>query len=205
MRTRTRFPMKLSLIVAGITLAGGMMTSQDASAQERPRTVVINRVTIPPDTLRLLEQRFGTGIPDGRYWYDNMTGAWGVEGGPTAGFTLAGLSLGGPLRADASSGNTGVFINGRELHALDVLGLQRIVGVVYQGRYWVNAQGIGGIEGGPPMFDLRAMAAQSSRLWKGSGAGVGEDYGGGAWAYGNSNTGIGVISDGEGGMMVFDH
>jgi hypothetical protein len=80
---------------------------------------------------------------------------------------------------------------------------------VLPGRYWVDSQGTGGYEGGPALFNLRMLAAQAAQnrggLWKGPGAGVGESYGGGAWSYSNSNTGIGVISDGEGGMAVFDH
>ena len=27
-----------------------------------------------------------------------------------------------------------------------------------RGRYWVNAQGVGGVEGGPPAFNLAACA-----------------------------------------------
>jgi hypothetical protein len=198
------------LLAGGLMISGSVMTTMEATAQiPSPRAVVINQVRIPDDTLRVLQQRLGTAIASGRYWYDNMTGAWGKEGGPTLGFTLAGLNLGGPLRADASNGNTNVFINGRELHQLDVMGLQQITGVVLPGRYWVDAQGYGGYEGGPPMFNLKMLAEQAARnrggLWKGSGAGAGESYGGGAWSYGNSNTGIGVISDGEGGMVIFDH
>ncbi len=37
------------------------------------------------------------------------------------------------------------------------------------------------------------------------GNGVGENYGGGAGAYGNLNTGIGIITGGQGGAVVFDH
>src|SRR6266540_1234336 len=67
------------------------------------------------------------------YWYDAMSGAWGYQGGPTAGFTLPGIRLGGMLRADASNGNTGVFINGRELHFQDVIGLRQFCQVVMPG------------------------------------------------------------------------
>ena len=198
------------LVVTGLTVPGGMMTSGSAAAQTpAPRTVVINRVKIPDDTVRLLQQKFGAAIPDGKYWYDNISGAWGLEGGPTQGFTYAGLPLGGPLRADASNGNTGIFINGRELHLQDVLGLQQITGPILPGRYFVDAQANAGYEGGPPLFNLRLLAQQVAQsrggTWKGPGAGVGENYGGGAWAYGNSNTGIGVISDGQGGMLITDH
>jgi len=72
-----------------------------------------------------------------------------MEGGPGAGQIQAGLKLGGPLRRDVSKGNTGVIVNGRELHERDVTALQSCVAVV-PGRYWILANGLGGPEGGPP-------------------------------------------------------
>jgi hypothetical protein len=194
----------MSTLLLLATLAGGTMAAPDLPAQTR--AVVVNRQKVPDTTLAALERGSASRIPDGHYWYDAFSGAWGLEGGPTAGFIMPGLPLGGRLAADASggAGPTGVFINGRELHPLDVQGLRAITGTVLPGRYWVNAQGIGGYEGGPPLFDLRAMAAQAQRYWRQNG-GTGENHGGGAWSYNNSNTGIGVISDGEGGMVIFDH
>jgi hypothetical protein len=41
-----------------------------------------------------------------------------------------------------------VFINGRQLHMMDVAALMQIT-QVYQGRWWVDAQGNFGAEGGP--------------------------------------------------------
>ncbi|MGH7704113.1 MAG: hypothetical protein ACREMO_13545 [Gemmatimonadales bacterium] len=164
---------------------------------------MINRTRIGADTLKLLEQQYGTAIPDGKYWYDPMCGAWGLEGGPTQGFTVAGLPLGGPLPVDISGGGTQVFINGRELHPTDLAGLQRLLGPVIPGRYWVDAQGYAGSEGGPPIVNLWQAASQQGQYRQGNA--VGENYGGGAGAYGNLNTGIGIITDGEGGAAVFSH
>ena len=79
---------------------------------------------------------------------------------------LPGLNLGGALQADASGGQSQVFVNGRALHPSEVAYLQFAFGYVIPGRYWMNARGVGGVEGGPPLFDLVA-AAQAS----GSGAG----------------------------------
>ena len=189
--------------VTAVILLGALPIVRDALAQGTPkRQVLINRTRIPEDTLRLLEQGYGTPIPNGKYWYDNRCGAWGVEGGPTLGFTVAGLPLGGPLPADISGGGTGVFINGRELHPTDLAGLQRLVGPVVPGRYWLDAQGYAGAEGGPPIANLWALASQGQYK---QGGGVGENYGGGAGAYGNLNTGIGIITDGQGGAAVFNH
>jgi len=113
------------------------------------------------DTLARVERAIGT-IPDGDYWYDPRTGASGRWGGPALAFLVAGLDLGGPLPADASGGGrgtlTGVFVNGRELHAVDVAGLQEIVGIVTPGRWWVDAAGNYGPEGGPAAGNLVALA-----------------------------------------------
>ena len=72
-----------------------------------------------------------------------------MEGGPTLGFTRAGLKLGGVLRADASHGKTRVFINGRELHLEDVLSLRQLFHPypILHGRYWVDSCGNYGKEG----------------------------------------------------------
>jgi hypothetical protein len=119
------------------------------------RSVVVNGVRIDDEQLRELERAWGGAVADGNYWYDSVCGAWGLEGGPCAGFVQAGLELGGPLRRDASRGNTGVVINGRELHLLDVMALRRL-GPVLPGRYWVDAHGNFGCEGGPALGNLAA-------------------------------------------------
>ena len=82
--------------------------------------VRVNGVAVPADVLRAYEQRYRLRIIPGDYWYDKMNGSWGQKGGPAEGFIVAGLNLGGPLREDASNGDTGVFINDRQLHRVDV-------------------------------------------------------------------------------------
>lgn len=151
----------------------------------RERNVYINRVKLPSDRVQQMERQYQTLIMDGRYWYDAMCGAWGVEGGPTLGFILAGLDLPGPMPADVSGGGTGIFINGREIHVQDQMALQQIFGVTYPGRYWLDAQGNLGIEGGMAIANL-AVAMQAA---------AGRQYG--------SATGAGgtVASDGQGGFM----
>jgi Short C-terminal domain len=161
-------------------------SSNAQQATNSSRTVFINSVRLSDEQLRQLEQRFQLRIADGAYWYDQVSGAWGMQGGPTIGFTQPHLELGGTLRRDASNGNTGVIINGRELHQQDVLALRQLTPYVIPGRYWVDARGIGGYEGGPPIFDLQALARA---------AGGGR---GGAWSY-TSLHGSGTVGgDGEG-------
>lgn len=168
---------------------GGMERQRMDGNQSKlkSRRILINRVQLTEQEMAALEQRYRIRLQDGAYWYDKMSGAWGIEGGPTVGFGAAGLSLGGTLRADASGGNTRVFINGRELHSIDVLGLSQL-GPVYPGRYWVDAAGNCGFEGGPAFVNLVQLA--NAHTQRGSG---------GAWSYANGSSWIG--SDGNGGMF----
>ncbi len=116
----------------------------------------INGTELTTSEIQAIEQQYGVKLAAGRYWYDRLCGAWGIEGGPTLGFVMPGISVGGPLPAHASGGNTHVFINGRELHPLDVLGLQQL-GPVLPGRYWVDAYWNCGYEGGPALFNLAQL------------------------------------------------
>jgi len=126
------------------------------------REVYINRVKLDSAFVLAAETQYQTTLQDGRYWYDAACGAWGVEGGPTAGFLIAGLGLPGPMPEDISGGGTGIFINGREIHVLDREALQKIFGQTIPGRYWLDAQGNLGPVGGPAIANL-AMAIQKAR------------------------------------------
>jgi hypothetical protein len=155
-------------------------------------TIIINGTALSSAEIQAIEQQYGVKLAEGQYWYDRNCGAWGIEGGPTLGFVMPGISVGGPLRANSSGGNTNVFINGRELHYLDVLGLQQL-GPVLPGRYWVDAYWNCGYEGGPALFNLaQLMLARSGNSQ------------GGAWSYTTkhvtNNTTVG--GDGAGFMYV---
>jgi hypothetical protein len=166
-----------------------------ASADE----VVINDVRLDEATRNALETAYGVRIPPARYWYDPISGVWGLEGGPGLGQIHPGLRLGGPLRANASNGDTGVFVNGRQLHRLEVAALQRCTAVI-PGRYWVAANGVGGYEGGPPTFNLAVLCGNAG----GGGSSTQcEDYGNGQFNCSNPRTGIGIISEGGGRGAVF--
>ncbi|MEL6360633.1 MAG: hypothetical protein AAFR21_06065 [Pseudomonadota bacterium] len=105
-------------------------------------------------------------VPDGQYWYDPASGFWGVIGGPSIGRIIAGLDFGAPMPATASGGGngsyTGVFVNGREIHPEELALLTQLFGYVNPGRYWLGANLVGGYEGGPAEFDLRAAAASAT-------------------------------------------
>lgn len=123
------------------------------------RNVIFNGVLASDEDIAALESYYQTYLPDSSYWYDPVSGLWGLEGYPAAGQILPRLELGGPLRADASGGNTGVFINGRELHVLEALYLYQLFGAVYPGYYWMDEQGNTGVEGGPAFVNLFTAAS----------------------------------------------
>lgn len=132
--------------------SGAKAGTAKASSPEKPdaaRQLRINGVVIDQGSLRKLEQEQHILIPRGDFWYDKISGGWGVAGGPTVGFTTPGMDLGGPLQANASRGDTGVFINGRELPLQDVVGLQNLNVSVQRGRWWVDSSGNYGMEGIP--------------------------------------------------------
>ena len=131
-------------------------------ARAQSRGIAVNGVPIDGAAIAALENDYRTRLAPGRYWYDSYSGLWGHELGAGQGQIAPGLHLGGPLSPWASVGDragiTGVFVNGRELHPQELDYLQRLYGRVQRTRYWLDARGIGGYEGGPPQFDLRARA-----------------------------------------------
>ena len=134
---------------------------QAAANARADSTIVVNGSPLPHATVIELTTRYSVQVAPGRYWYDPATGLWGMEGGPSAGRLVPGLEMGGPLRADASRGDTGIFVNGREIHRSEHQQLVALFGYVAPGRYWLDASGIGGREGEPASFDLGALAAKA--------------------------------------------
>lgn len=124
--------------------------------------IYINGTPFSEADIRALQTRLGiphgAPVPPGRYWYDDVSGLWGQEGGPAAGQLLPGLGLGGRLATDASGGYTPFYINGRSLHPMEVQYLRQLFGYVIPGRYWLDWQGNLGAEGGPLLVNLVAVA-----------------------------------------------
>lgn len=170
-----------------LAVLAAICTCLFATAAAAQSAVVVNGEALSPQVVRALEMQYRTPLQPGRFWYDQVSGLWGREGGPSQGQIHAGLDLGGPLASDASvrsfRDKTFVFVNGREIHPQELSYLQGLFGAVTPTRYWLNAQGIGGFEGGPPQFDLRA-AAMSARTQRGEG-------------YGHRGTFGNTASDGE--------
>jgi hypothetical protein len=153
----------LRTVVASVVALCLMALAAVASAQSRG--VFVNGVALDERSAAALESAYRTRLVPGRYWYDRTSGLWGLQGGPSVGVIAPGLPLGGALDARASVGRfagvTGVFVNGREIHPDELQYLRALYGNVVRARYWLNARGIAGYEGGPPQFNL--TAARQSR------------------------------------------
>jgi hypothetical protein len=157
------------------------------------RMVLVNGQQISQRDLAALDLQNHSPIPSGPCWYDRISGAWGHEGGPSEGFIAAGMTLGGELRADASNGDTGVFVNGRHLHRKDVAALQELE-PVFPGRYWVDGLGNWGTEGGPMIGNLKVAAAQVAQN---SGGSYENGNSRASWSHRSSYTDSSVGGDGQ--------
>ncbi len=117
--------------------------------------VYVNGQPLTDQTISLLEYQYQVRIQPGRYWYDPLNGWWGLEGQAVGGVMMPGLPLGGPLLAQASGGRTGVYLNGRQLNQTELSQWQQILGTrIGAGRYWVDAYGNAGPQGGLATVNL---------------------------------------------------
>lgn len=174
-----------------------MLTSLLADvAHAQSGGVIFNGAPLAPQVLSQLRNA-GLPLQAGRYWYDPVSGWWGLDGGPSVGQLPPGLTLGGPLKADASGRGMGTFINGRELHPVEVQQLTLLFNApVPRMRFWMNAQGVGGPEGGPATFSLQAAAQARQRSQGGAlrrGAFGTTGSGGGSFYYFDPSSGASVM------------
>ncbi len=128
--------------------------AQSSQPPASGRAVLVNGVKLRDDQVNFLEEKYRSSLPDGYYWYDRMCGAWGVIGGPVLCTLEPNHDIGGPLQPGASGGDTGIFINGRELHYLETALLQRVVPMIIPGRWWLDVYGNFGSDGGPMLGNL---------------------------------------------------
>ncbi|KAJ1414696.1 putative zinc-ribbon domain, plant [Sesbania bispinosa] len=110
---------------------GVSQDSRDASREhDHPRSnkgdgrgkinVTVNGQPLSDRVIKKAEKLAGP-IQPGNYWYDFRAGFWGVMGGPCLGIIPPFIEeFNHPMPDKCSGGNTGVFVNGRELHQKDL-------------------------------------------------------------------------------------
>src|SRR5262245_3192014 len=102
--------LSLYKLMIAFTLASLLTLASFAAAgqQQIPaRDISVNgRALNSEEIMRLesVEKRYHFRLPNGRFWYDNISGAIGLMKGPVAGFILAGLNLGPKMPPDCSTG-----------------------------------------------------------------------------------------------------
>jgi hypothetical protein len=161
--------------------------------------ILINGRELTKEQVIALAQAYHYFPPPGRYWYDTRSGAWGVEGHETAGFILTGHDF-GPMAATASKGNTGVFINGREMNMIEAVRIYQTFGAVYRGQWWLDGRtGYYGVEGNPMPVGNIVMALRSQRSGRG-----GDNFWCSVTACGNDNGKSGYVDVG-GTIVGYDH
>lgn len=142
------------------------------SPQKTKDLLRINGVTLSESQIAVLEQTYGVRPKPGNYWYDSRSGLYGVAGFAAYGFMRAGHEF-GTLDRDASRGDAGVVVNGRELPRAEWAVWSQILGYVIQpGSYWLDENGNAGQEGNPIPTENLYLAARRNRY---GGAGGGGD------------------------------
>jgi len=162
-----------AVLPAGQT-AGGAAAATSPAAAAQGTGVFINQKPVQQAQLDELKQAYGAAPPPGRYWYDPRSGLYGNWGYEAAGYIRPGYNF-GAVPEDASKGNTGVFINGRQINMTEAQFFQRLFGAVYQGHWWLDGQtGNVGLDGNPqPMANVVVAMQQAGRSGGGGGAGGG--------------------------------
>ncbi|MBP9695125.1 MAG: hypothetical protein KBD73_01835 [Candidatus Magasanikbacteria bacterium] len=157
------------------TSNGGVSTQPGQSAI----SVTINWEKLTSEEVQSLKNIYGSVTP-GDYWYDRMTGLYGVMGNGPLGIIATGYNF-DPMPRNASNGNTNVIINGREITYGEVALLTRYVGQVIPGSYWLDASGNFGLTGSNvALGNLYASGGASG----GSG---GDNFWSSSYSAGNSN------------------
>lgn len=168
-------------------------SSPTALPEDDLNAVYINNYRLTAEQLQELAVVYGVPPLPGRYWYDSLSGSYGIWHGLSLGVILAGHDF-DQVPEDASKGNTGLFINDRELPETDVLFLEWIFNVPRQpGRYWQDAFGNIGYEGDQtPLVNL--YVAYQQRVRSSAFYGSGDNYWAGNFAsYGNEQNGFGYV------------
>ncbi|XP_020584148.1 extra-large guanine nucleotide-binding protein 1 [Phalaenopsis equestris] len=112
--------------------------------QLRPEDVCVNGKPLTHEEIFMLQSCpcSPSKLRPGYYWYDKVSGFWGKVGHKPDKIISPNLNVGGSIMRNASNGNTGILINGREITKVE-LQMLKWAGVQCAGNphFWVNSDG----------------------------------------------------------------
>ncbi len=117
--------------------------AEKAPLTEEPSTsdVLINNQTLTPSQLSEFYNLYGVALDKGNYWYDKDSGLIGRMGEGAATLIYPGHNY-GALDPKSSNGNTGVFINQREITEFELQYLMSLFQIqIPAGYYILDSQG----------------------------------------------------------------
>lgn len=175
------------------TASQSTMESQQSStnySEPGQGDIIVNDVKWTENEIASFTKIYGMAPKPGNYWYDAVSGLYGLAGQPAAGFLYPGHNY-GKLSPNASNGRTNVFINNRQLPQSEWLILSSICGTYVQpGYYWMDAQGNAGVQGNPnPWINLFAAARQNHYS-----SGGGDNFWSSRFGAGNSDGNSGYVN-----------
>jgi hypothetical protein len=178
---------------------GANSADGDNRKENKKEKVIINGITWDEKMETEFKNVYKMDPIPGNYWYDAASGLWGKMGGPALSFIYPGHNY-GKLESNASNGNTGIFINQREIPLEEAYIWSLVMGTpAQQGRYWLNNQGYVGYEGySVPLFNLFALAKRNSYQAKGGS----DNFWSSTLARGNEEGGFGYVSIPGSGITV---
>ncbi|HYB66212.1 MAG TPA: hypothetical protein VEC59_13280 [Steroidobacteraceae bacterium] len=186
-------------VMRDVNPTGGYATGGADPARSNATGVFINGRELTGEQAMAIAATYHYAPVPGHYWYDTRSGAWGIEGREAAGFLLPGHDF-GPLSPNASAGNTGVFINGRQINVIEAARLQQTFGAVYPGHWWLDGRtGYYGLEGNPLPLGNIIAALRSQQSGRG-----GDNFWCSTTACGNDNGQSGYVDVG-GTIVGYDH
>lgn len=126
------------------------MSGQSSKILNNKTRVTINAYELTAQDFRKFKSIYKIEPIAGDYWYDRRSGAFGKIGGPASGVMFPNHNF-GALSSSASSGHSGVYVNGRQLQQLEAVLLARLFDYSspVKRKYWLEANGNIGMEGYP--------------------------------------------------------
>ena len=151
--------------------------------------VYINGHELTESEMSEFASTYGSQPQPGNYWYDSTSGAYGYVGQPTYSVMYAGHNY-GYLSANASNGDSGVYINGRHLPYAEAVLVAALFGSQpIPGNYSLDASGNFYSDTLGFLGNLYLLAVQSGSSSGGGGGGGGNFWSSGVYSAGNYNAG----------------